>query len=301
MSGTAPDCPVADSDVLALLSTAPLEIEGQLVEASNVAVRAVLDGRVAAGLPGPTRVIYKPVRGERPLWDFPEGTLAAREVAAYLVSRAGGWDVVPPTVLRDGPLGTGSVQLWVDVVGEEDPPAAGQEDPEDKGGHEPHGRTRLLDLFEPRRVPSGWLPVLQAELADGTAVVLAHADRPDLGSVAVLDVALNNADRKGSHLALDATGRLWGFDHGVSLHQDVKLRTILWGWVGRSLPPADRRRLQRVQTALTRPDSSLGRALAPLLGPEEIAALENRVHTLLRADTYPGPASARPAIPWPPW
>ena len=59
--------------------------------------------------------VYKPVQGERPLWDFPDGTLAGREVSAYLVSAATGWDVVPPTVLRDGPFGTGMCQLWVDI------------------------------------------------------------------------------------------------------------------------------------------------------------------------------------------
>ena len=60
-------------------------------------------------------VVYKPVQGERPLWDFPDGTLAGREVSAYLVSEATGWGLVPPTVLRDGPFGTGMCQLWVDV------------------------------------------------------------------------------------------------------------------------------------------------------------------------------------------
>ena len=61
------------------------------------------------------RCVYKPVRGERPLWDFPDGTLAGREVASHLVSEAAGWHVVPPTVLRDGPFGPGMVQVWVDT------------------------------------------------------------------------------------------------------------------------------------------------------------------------------------------
>jgi uncharacterized repeat protein (TIGR03843 family) len=59
--------------------------------------------------------VYKPIAGERPLFDFPDGTLAHREVAAYLVSAATGWGVVPPTVLRDGPFGTGMVQRWIDA------------------------------------------------------------------------------------------------------------------------------------------------------------------------------------------
>jgi len=59
--------------------------------------------------------VYKPVAGERPLWDFPTGTLAGREVAAYALSRAAGWNIVPPTVMRDGPFGPGMVQLWIDL------------------------------------------------------------------------------------------------------------------------------------------------------------------------------------------
>ncbi|MDP9466683.1 MAG: SCO1664 family protein, partial [Actinomycetota bacterium] len=97
-------------DVLRLLREGELEVEGRLVDASNATLycSATLDGVTAA-------VVYKPVRGERPLWDFPDGTLAGREVAAYLVSQATGWDVVPPTVMRDGPFGPGMCQLWVHV------------------------------------------------------------------------------------------------------------------------------------------------------------------------------------------
>ena len=97
-------------DVLRLLREGALEVEGRLVDASNATLycTASLDGVDAA-------VVYKPVRGERPLWDFPDGTLAGREVSAYLVSAATGWDVVPPTVMRDGPFGPGMCQLWVHV------------------------------------------------------------------------------------------------------------------------------------------------------------------------------------------
>jgi uncharacterized repeat protein (TIGR03843 family) len=86
-------------------------VEGRLVDASNATLYCslTLDGVTVA-------CVYKPVAGERPLWDFPDGTLAGREVATYLVSEATGWDLVPPTVLRDGPFGPGMVQLWVDVV-----------------------------------------------------------------------------------------------------------------------------------------------------------------------------------------
>ena len=99
-----------DPAVPALLRHGRMEITGRIVDASN----ATLFGTVS--LDGvELQCVYKPVRGERPLWDFPDGTLAGREVSAYLVSAATGWALVPPTVLRDGPFGTGMCQLWVDV------------------------------------------------------------------------------------------------------------------------------------------------------------------------------------------
>ncbi len=105
-TGTALDL----AEALRLLREGELQVEGRLLDASNATLfcAVALDGVSAA-------CVYKPVRGERPLWDFPDGTLAGREVAAYLVSEATSWDVVPPTVLRDGPYGTGMCQLWVDV------------------------------------------------------------------------------------------------------------------------------------------------------------------------------------------
>ena len=103
--GLATDVPTA----LEALRLGHLEIEGRLVDASNATLYCSLSyGDFSAAC------VYKPVRGERPLWDFPDGTLAEREVAAYALSEATGWEVVPPTVLREGPFGEGMVQLWVD-------------------------------------------------------------------------------------------------------------------------------------------------------------------------------------------
>ena len=97
-------------EALELLRDGELTIEGRVMDASNAtfycAVRT--EGRSAA-------CVYKPIAGERPLWDFPDGTLAEREVAAYEVATAMGWPIVPPTVLRDGPAGPGMVQLWIDA------------------------------------------------------------------------------------------------------------------------------------------------------------------------------------------
>src|SRR6266566_1495307 len=96
--------------VLDLLTNGPIEVEGQLFEASN----ATLYCRIRSG-DMDVACVYKPVAGERPLWDFPHGSLAGREVAAYAISEAAGWEVVPPTVYRDGPFGPGMCQLWIDA------------------------------------------------------------------------------------------------------------------------------------------------------------------------------------------
>jgi uncharacterized repeat protein (TIGR03843 family) len=112
----APDAPDRDAagewerEMVDLLTNGTLEVAGRLVDASNVTMYCKISGDS-----GEVACVYKPVAGERPLWDFPEGTLAGREVAAYEVSRAAGWNVVPPTVYRDGPFGPGMCQLWIDT------------------------------------------------------------------------------------------------------------------------------------------------------------------------------------------
>jgi hypothetical protein len=93
-----------------LLANGRLTVEGRLVQASNATLYCAVDWQGSRAA-----CVYKPVAGERPLWDFPDGTLAGREVAAYLVSEAMGWGIVPPTVHRDGPYGPGMVQLWIET------------------------------------------------------------------------------------------------------------------------------------------------------------------------------------------
>ncbi|MBV2363731.1 SCO1664 family protein [Streptomonospora nanhaiensis] len=97
------------TDAVELLSTGELTPVGRLTDASN----ATLYCTIAAG-GTEAACVYKPVAGERPLWDFPDGTLAGRELSAFAVSDALGWEIVPPTVYRDGPFGEGMVQLWID-------------------------------------------------------------------------------------------------------------------------------------------------------------------------------------------
>ena len=246
---------------------------GRLVDASNLALLVRVGGEAGA------LAIYKPVAGERPLWDFPDGTLAAREVAAWAISAAGGWDIVPETVLRSGPRGLGSVQRWVG-----DP----QTEPE-----------YAVSLVAPDEVPVGWVPVLQGEDSDGRPVVVVHEDSPGTRSVAVFDAVINNSDRKGSHLVREGAG-LRGFDHGVSLHEEDKLRTVFWGFAGQPLPSEELARVTTVHDAATDGESELRGQLDSLISPAEVAALVQRCRALLDHAAYPKPSGDWPAIPWPP-
>jgi uncharacterized repeat protein (TIGR03843 family) len=126
--------PLELADALRLLCDGDLEIEGRLVDASNATLYCgvTLDGVTAA-------CVYKPIQGERPLWDFPDGTLAGRELSAYLVSVATGWGLVPPTVMRDGPFGPGMCQLWIDVDERVDLAALARSD---------HPDLRLMAVFD---------------------------------------------------------------------------------------------------------------------------------------------------------
>jgi len=126
--GRTPGSLGGEQAALDLLATGKLEVKGRLVDASNATLYCTINcgGREPKSAKGTKNsknakdakntiaCVYKPIAGERPLWDFPAGTLAGREVAAYAVSRAAGWDVVPPTVMRDGPFGPGMCQLWID-------------------------------------------------------------------------------------------------------------------------------------------------------------------------------------------
>ncbi len=271
---TSPAGAVAGGGLAARLRSADLEVVGRLADASNAAYRV----RAGAGERG-VLAIYKPVAGERPLWDFPDGTLAEREYAAWLLSEAGGWGIVPPTVLRDGPAGVGSVQAWVG-------------DPEVPPEY-------AVDVVAPDRVAPGWLPVMRGEGPEGEPLVVVHEDTPELRAVAVFDAVINNGDRKGSHLVRDGAA-IRGFDHGVSLHAEDKLRTVLWGWAGQPLPCEEVDRLTALRSSLASESSALSAALAELLTGSELTALRARVQRLLERAAYPLPGEGWPAIPWPP-
>ncbi|MER6842238.1 SCO1664 family protein [Streptomyces platensis] len=266
-AGTPPD---------ALLAEGELTVRGRIEEASNAVLYCTVayDGHSAA-------CVYKPVAGERPLWDFPDGTLAQREVAAYEVSRACGWDLIPPTVLRDGPYGTGMVQEWIE------PPESSDEVPE------------LLALVEDEEPGPGWKAVGLAQIGEGRTALLVHADHPRLRRLAVLDAVINNGDRKGGHLLPGAGGEFFAIDHGVTFNAEDKLRTLLWGWAGEPLTDEALEVLRGLERELAaaRP---LAARLAELITDAETEALRARVAGLLRSGRHPEPSGEWPAIPWPP-
>ncbi|EPH45651.1 hypothetical protein STRAU_1352 [Streptomyces aurantiacus JA 4570] len=266
-----------------LLTRGELTVRGQIREASN----AVLYCTVAYEEQS-AACVYKPVAGERPLWDFPDGTLAQREVAAYEVSEALGWGLVPPTVLRDGPYGEGMVQLWVEQPGDD----AAEGAPEDGG-------SELLALVEGDEPGDGWKAVGFAEVGQGRTALLVHADDARLRRLAVLDAVINNADRKGGHLVFGAEGRLFGIDHGVTFNVEDKLRTLLWGWAGEKLPEEAVEALGSLREGLALGEPLAGR-LGELLTAAEVDAVRERVAALLAAGRHPGPSGEWPAIPWPP-
>jgi uncharacterized repeat protein (TIGR03843 family) len=243
-----------------------LEITGRIPTASNASFLGSIDG---------VRVSYKPIAGEKPLWDFPDGTLAGREVAAYLVSESFGWNIVPPTWLRDGPLGRGMVQLW----------------------REPDPDQDAVDIVASASVPSeGWRAVFDGMDESDQPVTLIHEDSSALRRMAVFDVVVNNADRKGAHILEMTNGHRHGVDHGLTFHVEHKLRTVLWGWIDENLREVELEGIDRVLAEL---GGGLGRELEPLIDPLEIAALASRCSRLRRRGSFPAPHGEMPALPWP--
>ncbi|MDQ0633727.1 putative repeat protein (TIGR03843 family) [Arthrobacter pascens] len=248
------------------LLTAELTLTGRITTASN----ATFLGSI-----GDTAVVYKPIAGEKALWDFPDGFLAHREVAAYLVSEVLGWNVVPRTWLRDGPFGTGMVQLWQET------------DP----------NQNAVDLVATDDVAeSGWKHVLEGQDEEGRMVALIHEDSPALRRMAVFDVVVNNADRKGAHILAMTDGHRHGVDHGLTFHCDHKLRTVLWGWLGDVLTVEELEGIDRVKEGL---DGELGRNLADLISAEEIASAAARCARLRLEGRFPAPSGEMSAMPWP--
>lgn len=264
-----------------LLASGSLTDLGRFPDASNDTRLALVDPHGGSGTV--RRAVHKPVAGERPLHDFPPGTLAGREVAAGVLDTALGFDLVPPTVMRDpGSPRAGSLQIFVEA---------------DVDAAEPVG------VFTPEDLPADWEPVFAAVAEDDTEVLIAHARWPRLRQLALFDVLANNADRKASHIItgqyeFDPASQpaLYAIDNGLCFHVEDKLRTVLWGFAGKSLSQQE----TAVLTRLIDSADELRGDLAGLLAEPEIDALLRRARLLSEAGTFPQPPADRYPIPWPP-
>lgn len=266
-----------------------LKVEGRLTDASNATLYCVAvlgEGDQAESV----TCVYKPIAGENPLWDFPDGTLAAREVAAYEVSTALGWNLVPETIMRDGPYGAGMCQRWIETE-------EGGDSEENEGAEEDGDSAQVLAVL-PGDVKAadlaGWCPIMRVGLGDDEEGVLVHRDAESLRRIALFDVVINNADRKGGHLLPVEDGHVYAIDHGVSFHTEDKLRTLLWGFANRQLTESETADLKRIQA-----DASLRERLTELLAQDEVEAFRARIDALLSAGRFPGPEGRRRPVPWP--
>jgi uncharacterized repeat protein (TIGR03843 family) len=231
--------------ILEILSRGEIHITGRFQWGSNYTFLAEV-AEAGDRLPA----VYKPTRGETPLWDFPARTLAKREVAAYLTSEAIHWSLVPPTVLRrNGPAGPGSLQLYVDV------------DPQ-----------QHYFTFSPQ-------------------------EKDSLKPVALFDLLINNADRKGGHIMQGPEGQIWLIDHGVCFHQDFKLRTVVWDFAGKPIPKSLLHDVERFFDRLNQ-EKPLHEEYADLLSENEIGAFQQRILGVLKNRHFPNPGEGRP-YPWP--
>lgn len=239
----------AVNQALTALQEGTPELEGQFLQGSNYTFLVHLTWQELE-----FRAVYKPNRGERPLWDFPDHSLSKREAAAFLVSEALGWQLVPPTIYRRRklPLGAGSLQLFIE--------------------HDPE-----VHYFN-----------FSAEL------------RQQLKPVALFDVLLNNADRKGSHILRAADGHLWAIDQGLCFHTQPKLRTVIWDFAGQAVPDALLADVAALLDHLQPPESPLRESLAACLRPAEINALCRRAQHILQTRSYPQPRPNERPFPWPP-
>jgi uncharacterized repeat protein (TIGR03843 family) len=235
------------SFVMKALQKGELDLQGQFLNGSNYTFLVQLNYSSVT-----MTSVYKPVRGEQPLWDFPPGTLGKREVAAYLVSEMLGWELVPPTIFRrKAPLGVGSLQQYIE--------------------HDPNDH--YFNFLE--------------------------QDKQRLRPVAVFDILINNADRKGSHILRDECDHLWLIDHGICFNAVEKLRTVIWDFCGESIPNELLNDLSRLVAQLEGKGNG-DLKLQRFLLSAEISALAQRARFLLETMAFPYPKKNTRPYPWPP-
>jgi uncharacterized repeat protein (TIGR03843 family) len=234
-------------NILAAMQEGELTVTGQFMQSSNYTFLCQV-----RCLDMEFKAVYKPQKGETPLWDFPKGSLGKREVAAYLLSESLGWDLVPPTIFRrKAPLGRGALQVFVD--------------------NDPNRHYFSFDEKTHLRL------------------------KPTM----LFDLLINNADRKGGHILLDAEDHLWLIDHGTCFHTEFKLRSVVWDFSGQTIPDTLMGDLQRLENDLAE-YGKIKKELIHLLSESELHALQKRITILRQLKTFPFPDKNRRTIPWPP-
>lgn len=123
--------------------------------------------------------------------------------------------------------------------------------------------------------------------------------RAEMQKVAVFDALINNTDRKGGHILSDQNGAIWAIDHGVTFHEEPKLRTVIWDFIDEPIPAPLVSQLEKLRGAL-KGNEPIRKTLETLLARSELRALQMRLNELLRRRVYPAPPEDWPHIPWPP-
>jgi len=232
--------------IIETLREGSIQIEGQFTFSSNHTFLTSVEFEESS-----CKAVYKPQRGETPLWDFPPDTLANRESAAFLISEALSWGYVPPTIIRaNAPFGRGSLQWFI-----------------------PHNPE--INYFS-----------------------FSEKTKENLRPVVVFDLIINNADRKGSHVILDEQGKIWLIDHGICFHQEPKLRTVIWGFIGESIPDEIIYDLHLLDDKLASNSPLIGE-LGMLLSSQELFSLKMRVEQIIRDPFFPAPDKNSRPFPFP--
>lgn len=222
------------------------------------------------GLSTGQEFIFKPAAGERPLWDFQSGSLWQREYLAYEVLR--NLEVKVPRIqfVESSPFGAGNLIQKVEC--------------EDFDAIQIIESDQVLD--------GGWVLSFNAIDVEGRSVGVWHRNISALRRICLADLVINNADRKASHL-LYSQGSLFAIDHGLSFHEDEKLRTFLWGWAGEAFNQDE---IRSLRSLLSQANLDLA---SKFLSESEIQALNERIVRLLETAEFPYPPADRYFLPSP--
>lgn len=296
---------VATEQALAVLCAGEISMVGRMPWSSNATF--LVDVEAPEELDFPVQAVYKPVRGERRLWDFPPG-LHRRERACFLLSEALGWDLVPPTIIRDGPLGEGSLQLFVLADFEQHYFTLRDID----SLHLPLRRLCAFDFVAnatDRKSGHVLLPVdlesvtsesVAPEVSDSAVEPVAEFSSDEFSSDPEPEIDSQRVTIKSKSLKKQPLGEeqplgsqnIFAIDNGLSFHSDFKLRTVLWDYSGEPLPQCV---MSDLKGLLANPASA---ELDEVLTEAELDAAMERAELLLESGVFPTDPSGQ-RWPWP--